>query len=323
MSKGSDIINQALLQNTGGLAQNLADSFIDLMREESVLLKEVRLWRVTERTGEVSKLDFSGHATEQASENTTSTETRRPTSTFLTYTTKKTRSQFDLTAEVVEDNIEGASGAQTILNVMLKSIRNSMETLGIEGDESNASTDDFSRLQKTNDGWNILTNQANGGRIKSAGAKRVSWELLRQMLVDLPTRYWQDRTALRWIGSPLVLLDLQAEAEGKDTNLGDLMWSSATGPPAPLGIPFLEVPLMPTNLSVTGTDSTGTILWLCDPKNFIYVVQRDMVVHQEFIPRFDRTEITAFMRTDFLVENADAVVKATNLVLDPGADRFT
>lgn len=319
--KAAQPINTALFANTGGLGQDLADSFIDLVVDESTLMQNISVLRTNFRSGEFTKLDVTGHVTEQASENNTSTETRKPQSTLLTYVTKKTRSQFDLTSEVIEDNIEGPSGQNTILNALLRHVRNDMETLLIEGDESVSATDDKSRLVKTNDGLNVLTSLSAGTHIVNAGNKRVSWELLRRMLIQMPTRYRRNRSAFRWIMSSNAVLDLLQEAEQRTTNLGDLMWRS-DAPPAPLGIPILEVPLMPEDLSSTGTDSTSTIIWLCDPREFMWIVQRDMTVHSEFIPRYDRTEVTAYMRSDILVRNTDAVVKATNVNVDPAVDRF-
>jgi len=321
MAKAAQTINTTLLSGGGALAQNLSDAFIDLVVDESTLLPAMRLVRVTERSGEMSKLDVSGHITEQATENNTSTETRTHTNTILTYQTVKTRSQFDITMEVAEDNIEGSSGQNTILNALVRHIMNDMETLVIEGDSSVSDTDDKSRLVKANDGLNALLTTANGAHLLSAGAKRISWELLRQMYKALPTRYRRNRQNLRWIMSSNTLLDLLAEPAGRSTNLGDAMWL-ADAPPAPLGIPILEVPLWPEDLTVTGTASTGTFCVLADPNNFLFVVQRDLTVHTEFNQRYDRTEVTAFMRHDVLVENADAVVKATNIVLDEPVARY-
>lgn len=321
VSKAAQPIDTTAFQ-TSGLGKEMADAFIDQVVDESALLKAVRVWRTNRPSGEISKLDIVGYVTEKATENMTSTETRRPTNTTLEYTNKKRRSQWDITGEVEEDNIEGNGYRQTLMNMFTKAIANDSETLAIEGDESQAGTDDYSRLVKTNDGYHVQTTAADGTNIVNAGAKRVSWKLLKKMLRTLPTKYRTPAamSQLRWIMSSNVVLDLQEEAEERQTGLGDMMYVG--GELKPLRIPILEVPLLPENLAVTGTDSTGTFIWLTAPQNLIWVIQRALRFHVEEVPRYDRLEVTAFMRDDFLVQTPEAVVKATNIVVDEAVARF-
>lgn len=306
----------------GIFTRDLPDAFIDLVVDESVLLKNIRLERKTEPTGEIAKIDVVGHISEQASENTTSTETRSITPSTLEYLTRKIRSQFDITTEVEEDNIEGPSGMNTMVQAMMKAISNDFETLALEGDESQGGASDYARLVKTNDGFQVLTAAGTGAHQVNAGNKRISWKLLHQMLKTLPTKFRGNLQNFRWIASSNTVLDLLEEAESRQTGLGDLKYNSR-GELTPLGIQFLEVPRLPEDLSASGTDSTGTFIWLCDPRNFIYIVQRQMTVHKEFKPRTDKWEYTVFTRNDFLVENTDGVVRANNVLLDPSADRYT
>lgn len=321
MVKGANPITTSTFSSTGGISQELADRFITLTRDESVLLKAVGLHRASSPSGEFTKLDVTGYITEQATEHGSSSETRKPVNTLLEYATKKTRSNFDITSEVSVDTVEGSRGSNVILDALIMAVKNNMELLSIRGDTSIGGSDDLSRLLKTNDGWNVLTTLTLGTHIKDAGAKRPSLELLRRMLMDLPTRYRTNLNELRWIMSANTVLDLVGEIQGRATALGD---TAVQGTPAIRihGIPILEIPLMPENLSVSGTDSTGTIIWLTNPKNFMYIVWQDLQVHQDFRPRTDTTEVTAYMRTDFLVVNTDAVVKATNVILDSTAGRF-
>jgi HK97 family phage major capsid protein len=303
------------VMDSESLARDIPTTFINLMVDMSVLLKNARVYRTTKRAGDMVKIDVTGPVTEKATENGTSTETRRVDATPLSYTTVKSRSQFNVSGEMDEDNIEGPGrGQQTMLNALLTRVGNDMEQLAIEGDTSNVGSDDESRLLQVNDGWHVLTAQGTGAHIVSAGAKRASWKLLEKLLRNLPKKYRRDMGKLRWIVSPNAALDIRGDAAARSTGLGDSLY--AGGNYAPHGIPMLEIPSLPEDLAVTGTNSTGTFIWLADPKNFIYVVQRALQVHTLYVPRYDRWEVTAFMRTDFLVENTDAVVKATNIVVD-------
>ena len=321
MRKAANPMTDSTFSGNAGLGYDLADAFIDLVVDESVLLRSIQVRRTNFRAGEFSKLTSPGYVTRKATENSTSTETRAIVNRPLLYVTQKSRSDFDITGEVAEDNIERESGVNTILNALIKQVNNDMEVLSIRGDESVSATDDFSSLVKVNDGYLVQTSLTNGSGVVSGGGKRISRKLLRQMLQNLPTRHRRDKSRLRWIMSPNMMLDLQEEAADRSTNFGDTMWSSGQ-PPAPFGIPVLEIPLWPEDLTASGTSSTASPIMLCDPKNLVYIVQRDIQIEQERIPRYDRTEISVFMRTDFLIEDYTAVVKTANVVLDPGATRY-
>lgn len=323
MSKAATPTTTSVFSSTGGLSQDLAEQFIDLVVDESVLLKAVKVKKTNSSSGELSLIDVTGPVTRKATEDSTSTETRTVRNTKVPFVVVKTRSDFDITGEVDEDTIEGASGSATILNSLVKAIMNDMELLSIQGDDSLGGSDDLSSLLKSNDGWNVKTTLADGAHIRSAGGARPSLVLLRRMLGDMPTKWRRNLNELRWIMSPNTVLDLIGEIEGRKTALGD---EAVQGTPAIRihGVPILEIPLMPENLSVSGTDSTGTLIWLTNPKNFVVVIARELKIHQDYQPRAgDVTEISAFMRTDFVVEIPDAVVKATNVVLDPAVNRFT
>ena len=304
-----------------GLKQGVPDKFIDLVVDESVFLKECRVFRTDAPAGDIAKIDVSGYITESATENGTSTETRSHTPSSVAYVVKKTRSQFDLTSETEEDNIEGAGGMTTILNALLKAVANDQETLAIMGDDSEAGSSDYARLIRTNDGFNVLTGAGTGVHQFAAGNKQVSWRMLSDMMGQLPTRYRRNIRDYRFIMSPNVSLQLKNEAQARATGLGDGFWNN-NGMLNPLGVPILEVPYLPEDLTLNGTSSTGTFIWLANPKNFIWVVKRDLKIHREFIPRYDRTEITVFQRSDFVIENTDAIVKATGVLVDPNAARY-
>src|SRR5690606_27251104 len=119
-------------------------------------------FRTDKPSGDIAKIDVQGYITESATENSTSTETRKHTPSSVHYQNKKIRSQFDFTTEVEEDNIEGPSGVNTILGALLKQVSNNVETLGIMGDESQGGSDDYSRLLRANDGWHVQTAAGTG-----------------------------------------------------------------------------------------------------------------------------------------------------------------
>ena len=311
-SKAAQPLLTTVMDSTA-LRRQLADKFINLVVDESKLLQMASVRRVNAPSGDLTKLNINTHVTRKATENTAASETRRPTSTGLTYTTVKSVSLLDVTGEWTEDNIEGPSGRNTVVKAFTDTIANDMETLAIEGDDSEAGTDDYSSLIKINDGWHVLTGSGTGTNLVNCGGLRPSFQLLSDMLKSMPTKYKSGREKLTWLmswGSAQALVD---EFAGRVTAFGDQIRQTGSVP-AILGIPVTIVPKIPEDLTLVGTaGTTGSFIWLCDPKNFIFVVQRDFKAEWERQPRSDTDELTIHMRTDFLVENTSAVVKATDV----------
>lgn len=301
------------VMDSASLRRELADMFINLVVDESRLLQMVRQHRTAFPSGDITKLNVNTNVTRGATENTAATETRRPTDSVVTYNTAKTVSLLDVSGEWVEDNVGGQSGKNTAIEAFTRAIANDMETLSIEGDDSEAGSDDLAELIKVNDGWHVLTSAAEGAHIVDGTSKRTSYALLSEMLRAMPTKWKRNATELRWMMSWGAAQDLVDEFASRSTAYGDQMRKEGTLPPL-LGIPVEIIPKIPEDLTLTGTDgTTGTFIWLCNPRNFIFVVQRDFKAEWERVPRKDADELTIHMRTDFVVEETDAVVKATDV----------
>lgn len=301
------------VMNTASLRRQLATKFINLVVDESELLQMVRTVRVDAPSGDLTKLNVNTNVTRKATENTTATETRRPVDSALSFTTVKSVSLMDVTGEWMEDNIEGAGGRNTVVTAFTSAIANDFETLAIEGDDSVVGSDDYSQLIQINDGWHQLTTLAAGANIRDAGGLRPSYQLLSDMLKDMPTKYKRARKNLKWIMSWGAAQSLVDEFAGRVTAFGDQVRQTGQFP-AMLGIPLVIVPLIPEDLTLVGTTgTTGSFIWLADPNNFLFIVQRDFRAEWERVPRKDADELTIHMRTDFLVENTAAIVKATDV----------
>ena len=304
--------------NSASLRRELADMFINLVVDESRLLSMVRQHRTSFPSGDITKLNVNTNVTRGATQNTEATETRRPTDSVVTYNTAKTVSLLDVSGEWVEDNVGGQGGKNVAIEAFTRAIANDMETLSIEGDDSETGTDDLASLIKVNDGWHVLTSAAEGAHIVDGTSKRTSYKLLSEMMRAMPTKWKRCPSDLRWLMSWGAAQDLVDEFASRNTLYGDQMRKEGTLPPI-LGVPVEIIPKIPEDLTLTGTDgTTGTFIWLCNPQNFIFVVQRDFKAEWERVPRKDADELTIHMRTDFVVEETDAVVKATDVSVYTG-----
>lgn len=315
---GADLIKAAdpLItseMDSRSLKQELANKFIDLVVDESTLLKNVRVHRTDSPAGDLTKLNVTTNVTEGATENSDSGNTRRPVNSALSFATKKSRSALDVSGEWVEDNVAGKQGRGTALGAFMKAIANDMEVLSIEGDDGETGSTDWARLIKIDDGYHVLTAAGTGTHILDAEATRPSHLMLSDALKAMPTKWKRNLTDLRWIMSWDAAQCLVDEYADRPTIYGDEMRRKGTLPPY-YGIPVLIVPFIPNDLTLSGTSgTTGTFIWLTNPKNFVYVVQRNITAEWDRNARYDRDELTVYMRTDRIVENTDAVVKINNV----------
>ena len=99
----------------------------------------------------------------------------------------------------------------------------------------------------------------------------------------------------------------------RETQGGDR--ALATGlRPGPWGIPMLEVPLMPEDLTCgSGSCSDGSEIWLTPLSNLIYFIRRDITIEWDRKPRLDQWEATIHFRCDFEVDNCAMVVIAEDV----------
>lgn len=290
------------------------DEFIDDVVDEAVLLKRVRVARRSEPSGEINRLYFSGPVTEQAS--LTSSE-RAPSEAQVLFDTVKLRSSFDLSSDFMED-IKASSpeaARSRIAKLFASQISNDIEMLGIEGDSSIAgSTTASDRLLRANDGWSELLkdNLPAAQDIDAAGAG-PSKLLYFNMLKAMPTKYKRQKGKFVWVVAPSVQEDWVYVMSERATPAGD---KSVEGYVAkPWGIPMLEVPLMPIDQTYGTGVTDATEIWLLDPKNLVFIIQRKVKWEWQRQPRSDAWEATVHTRVDVVIENENAVVRAKNVSL--------
>jgi len=288
------------------------DEFIDETVNESVLLKHIRVSKRREPSGEINRMYFDGPVSEDAS--LTHSE-RAPSETSVNYDTVKIRSSFDLASDFMEDIKANSPAAarQMITSMFVKQISNDMENLAIEGDDDIATSVTASdRLLRTNDGFSKLMNDnlPTAQDLDCAGAG-ISKKLFFDMLQRLPSKWKRNKGKYRWILPPSLNENWIYAISERATPAGDSAISGITI--KPFGIPLLEVPLMPENLTYGTGVTDGAEIWLCDPKNLVMILQRAIKWEWERAPRSDKWEATIHTRSDFLIEIEKAVVRAKNV----------
>jgi HK97 family phage major capsid protein len=304
------------------LNRQQADRFIDLVIDFSVLLKAIRNVRVDHPKGEINKLNLGSIVTEGASA-TTTPRLRVPSESTVEYDMIKYRSAFDLTTDFTEDNIQGNTIRDLLIEMFTKRIAVDLEITALEGDSSISTGDgetDENNLLGVNDGLIklLVAGVPAGQQLDFAGAasSKKGFHALKRLI---PSRFRVARPDYRWIVGASVWDKHELDTSNRATsNQGDAALVGQ-GNTAPFGVPLFEVPLMPEDLAIGTAVTDGTKIILSPLKNLIWYIQRDITIEWDRQPRSDSWEVTIHTRVDTQVEDANMVVLGNN-VSEAGTD---
>lgn len=310
-------VDVGLLNDGGRLQPAQADRFIDLVVDETVLMKMCRVIRTNNPRGELDLLDISEPVTESVGEDTDTGRVYEPVLSAVEYNCKKLRSAVDFTAESFEENIEGDALRTRVMTAITQRIAIDLESLAIRGDSVTyaASTDRWGRLWRRLDGWGI---QALAGHIVNLNGATMSKEAFNSMLKAMPNRYKMNKNALKFFLGVGAEQDYRNALSNRLTGGGD-DWLTNGAALQAFGVGLVPVGLFPEDLdrandSEINTD--GSYIWLTDPMNLITVIQRDIEIHWEYVPRRDRWQATIYTRVDDIILNTDAFVTGSDLQIE-------
>jgi hypothetical protein len=307
------VIDQNTLPNSV-LNRQQSNAFIDMLVDETVLIKNIRRSVVSAPKGEINKLDIGVIVTEGAHA-TSGATVRGVTEDAVSYDTVKYRSAFDIRQDFLEDNLEGPAVRDKILRMFTKRIAIDSELAAIRSDDTltvGDSQSDENNLYGVNVGFNkILLDEVPAGQILAAEGAAPSHKLYYDMKRLIPSRYRAAAPNYTWVMPSGPHDKWQYDMSLRETNYGD---SAIMGVPVkgPMGYPMLQVPLMPEDMTYTGGSggSTGSMIWLTPLDNLIFFIQREITIEFERKPRLDLWEATIHWRGDFEVENPDLCVIA-------------
>jgi hypothetical protein len=238
----------------------------------------------------------------------------------VSLTTRKLRLDWELSAESLEDNIEGPDLEDHIARLMATQAGNDIEDVLING------TGTGSGLLSAFAGFRTLA--LNNAHVVDAAGYGLDKTVFNQAIKTMPRKYKQRRNQLRFFtGSNLVqdyLFNLTANAgNGNPFDIasgiirGDVAANDG-GPgsvtPFAFGIPVINVPLITETQTYNGSANTGDV-HLTFPQNFIIGIKRDVTVYRLFQPKKDTIEYTLFIRVGCVMENYDAHVIVKNIAV--------
>jgi hypothetical protein len=319
----------------GGLLNpEQANTFIDYMWDTTVLASQVRSIRMNSDTIEIEKVKVGQRLMRLATEAVDTGENAEAVFSKISLTTKKLRLDFELSAESLEDNIEGSDLEDHIARLMATAAGNDLEDLAVNGDDT--STDP---LLKAFDGWDVRA-KADGAHIVDHAGGALNRDAFNKALKAMPRYFMQRRGQLKFfVGSNLIqdyLYSLTNYGPGQAPEeiasaiiqRGPVRTEGAAGfvTSYAFGLPVQEVPAFletrdgdyDTDPATSGVQlPANTVdhgdLWLTFPKNLLWGVKREIKVVREYKPKKDTIEYTMMCRVGTQIEEVDAFVIVKNI----------
>lgn len=305
--------NRTLIQKADFLLANLApggllepaqaDRFIQLAIDKSVVLP--MMTRVNMRAPKElrEKIRYGSRALRKGTEATALPLAQRsaPDTSKVELDAQLVKGETRISFEALEDSIERGNFEDTVRAAMAERISLDLEDLAFNGDTASADS-----LLSTLDGF---LKQATTNTV-AAGGVTLTRPVLKDTLKTMPSEFRRDKRALRFLTADEAAIDYHESIGDRATPLGDdHVVQEETRPFS--GIPVLDVPVFPTDLGV-GTNETEMLL--CDPKNMLFGVWRDVRVDTDRDISAGVYIIVVTARVDFLFAHEPAVVKTTGIV---------
>ena len=333
LSKANEVTSSVVNAGSGGLLKpEQSNRFLDYVIDQSVLMKNARVVRMRTPQIEIDKLAIGTRLMRKATEATNDGSNAAVTFSKVTLTSVKLRLDWELSTESLEDNIEGASLEDHLAQVMARQTANDLDDLLISGNTSSNNA-----LLKALDGFTKLA--LAGATVVDEGGNNVSRATFDRVLRNMPNKFLQKRSELRFYTGPGVVQDVAfslqnpnsataatAGAPAPGSTFGEQAFMNgairANGGPgvtglAPYGIPLVELPLLPENISGDYSGAAGShgYVELTFPNNKVVGLHRDITVYRQFQPKTDTIQYTQFMRVANQIENVDPFVIAKNVKL--------
>jgi hypothetical protein len=307
---------------SGILRPEQARRFIDYVWDATVLAKDGRRVTMRANTMELEKVNVGERVIRAAAQAVGDYTNTGATFSKVELTTKKIRLDWEVSAEALEDNVEGAALEDHLVRLMTNAFANDIEDLAINGTGSGSNP--FLNIMP---GFIQKMNTDGGAHEALVTVADNEWtpSVLQEIILAMPRKYRALKNNLKFyagtdafagiVKNNGTLADAIAEAvagqvpgstqanrqsylDGAGQTFGGARTTRV------LGIDVQEVPYYPDGF-----------VDLTFPSNRVWGFQRDIVVNREYVAKKDTIEYTVFVRFGIQWEEVDAIAYA-----DAGAD---
>lgn len=321
VTTGANAVNPSGGDGSGILRPEQARRFIDYVWDATVLAKDGRRVTMRANTMELEKVNVGERVIRAATQATGDYTNTGATFAKVELTTKKIRLDWEVSAETLEDGIEGAALEDHLVRLMTNAFANDIEDLAING--LGSGNDAFLSIME---GFvnRVTTNGDAHEAVVTVTDNAWTPEVMQEIILAMPRKYRALKSNLKFYAGT----DAFQGIVKNNGTLADAIAEAFAGTPAGtpanrqayldgaaqtfggarttrvLGIDVQEVPYYPTGY-----------VDLTFPANRVWGFQRDITVNREYKPKKDTIEYTVFVRFGIQWEEEDAVAFA-----DAGAD---
>ena len=257
MSSNEEVIKKAIstsdLINGGQLNPEQQDRFITMVKDQAKLLKICRVEQVDNGKKDLDRMWVGEPVTRKATEDTAMADADKTQPVFdkVSISTVKVQSAYDITTETMDKNIAKEKLEQQVMDTVTKRIATDLELLGIQGDTTISPSSKLDYLLYTLDGWDKQTGSAH---IVDVGGEYISKSVFAEMIRRMPEQYLMDPD-LKWFVSKTINTDWLDTIADRATAAGD---DALKGKGVnPYGYPIVELPLIPSNKTLSVTAATS------------------------------------------------------------------
>jgi hypothetical protein len=313
VNSGPNAVNPSGDAGSGILRPEQARRFIDYVWDATVLAQDGRRVTMRANTMELEKVNVGERVIRAATQAIGEYTNAGATFSKVELTTKKIRLDWEVSAEALEDNIEGAALEDHVVRLMTNAFGNDIEDLAINGD---GSTGAFLSIMQ-----GFANKVTTGGDAHEAEVTVTdnAWTtgVMQDIITAMPRKYRALKNNLKFyagteafqgiVKNNGTLADAVAEAfagqvpgstQANRQNYLDGLGQTFGGARTTrvLGVDVQEVPYYPAGY-----------VDLTFPQNRVWGFQRDITVNREYRPKKDTVEYTVFVRFGIQWEELDAV----------------
>jgi hypothetical protein len=310
---GPNAVNPSGDAGSGILRPEQARRFIDYVWDATVLAQDGRRVTMRANTMELEKVNVGERVIRAATQAIGEYTNAGATFSKVELTTKKIRLDWEVSAEALEDNIEGAALEDHVVRLMTNAFGNDIEDLAINGD---GATGAFLSIM---DGFKNKVTEGSDAHESEVTVTDNAWTtgVMQDIITAMPRKYRALKNNLKFyagteafqgiVKNNGTLADAVAEAfagqvpgstQANRQNYLDGLGQAFGGARTTrvLGVDVQEVPYYPAGY-----------VDLTFPQNRVWGFQRDITVNREYRPKKDTVEYTVFVRFGIQWEELDAV----------------
>lgn len=291
----------------------VADRLIDFVEDESRLWGQARVERMNTNEKHLRFVDISQGLLRPGGCNEDNCDSGTVSGSAKTLLTKELRAVIPICDDLLEDNIEGASFEDHVLQMAGKQIANELELWGLMGSTAlnYTSTTVNNATMALIDGFyeKMKSGHVIDGLTARDGTRFLRLGKFREMMQELPTKF-RSRNLRYWMPADM-LEDYIGLLQQRGTPLGDDIITGRR-PAVYHRTPVIDLPLLPTDMEscVNGSVSpaNGTFMFLADTDNLVLGIQRQITLERERHACPGKTDLVWKIRADVEIEEEDATV---------------